>query len=388
MRSSSVWLWPECVGTRPLLSQSRPAASVFALLLALASGAVLLLIAGHEPLAAYSALLNGAAGSDSRLGETLMNAVPLILTGLAVGVAFRAGLFNIGAEGQLLMGAVVTAGLAPTLALPWFLTLPLLIVVGGLAGALWAFVPGLLKARLGANEVISSLMMSYIAFYVTEYLVVNPLKAEGVLPATELVPEANRLPRMGDVLSGVGQSLGLSAEEIPGDFLGRLHLGLPIALLVALGTSYLLWRTVPGFAIRILGLNPEAATYGGVRVGRAIILTMMLSGAIAGLAGAIQVLGVNYRMSSTFSPGFGFTGIAVALLGNITPVGIVLAAVLFAVLQTGGQVMQRSAEIPVAIVTIVQALVIFFVAVQLRLPRSYLYVWGARLRARAARWRS
>ena len=388
MRSSSVWLWPECVGTRPLLSQSRPAASVFALLLALASGAVLLLIAGHEPLAAYLALLNGAAGSDSRLGETLMNAVPLILTGLAVGVAFRAGLFNIGAEGQLLMGAVVTAGLAPTLALPWFLTLPLLIVVGGLAGALWAFVPGLLKARLGANEVISSLMMSYIAFYVTEYLVVNPLKAEGVLPATELIPEANRLPRMGDVLSGVGQSLGLSAEEIPGDFLGRLHLGLPIALLVALGTSYLLWRTVPGFAIRILGLNPEAATYGGVRVGRAIILTMMLSGAIAGLAGAIQVLGVNYRMSSTFSPGFGFTGIAVALLGNITPVGIVLAAVLFAVLQTGGQVMQRSAEIPVAIVTIVQALVIFFVAVQLRLPRSYLYVWGARLRARAARWRS
>jgi len=361
---------------------------VFALLLALASGAVLLLIAGHEPLAAYLALLNGAAGSDSRLGETLMNAVPLILTGLAVGVAFRAGLFNIGAEGQLLMGAVVTAGLAPTLALPWFLTLPLLIVVGGLAGALWAFVPGLLKARLGANEVISSLMMSYIAFYVTEYLVVNPLKAEGVLPATELIPEANRLPRMGDVLSGVGQSLGLSAEEIPGDFLGRLHLGLPIALLVALGTSYLLWRTVPGFAIRILGLNPEAATYGGVRVGRAIILTMMLSGAIAGLAGAIQVLGVNYRMSSTFSPGFGFTGIAVALLGNITPVGIVLAAVLFAVLQTGGQVMQRSAEIPVAIVTIVQALVIFFVAVQLRLPRSYLYVWGARLRARAARWRS
>jgi len=163
---------------------------------------------------------------------------------------------------------------------------------------------------------------------------------------------------------------------------------LPIALLVALGSSYLLWRTVPGFAIRIIGLNPEAATYGGLRIGRAIVLTMMLSGAIAGLAGAIQVLGVNYRMSSTFSPGFGFTGIAVALLGNITPVGIVLAAVLFAVLQTGGQVMQRSAEIPVAIVTIVQALVIFFVAVQLRLPRSYLYVWGARLRARSARWRS
>ncbi|MBA2557347.1 MAG: ABC transporter permease, partial [Chloroflexi bacterium] len=317
-----------------------------------------------------------------------MNAVPLILTGLAVGVAFRAGLFNIGAEGQLLMGAVVAAGLAPTLALPWFLTLPLLMLLGGLAGALWAFVPGLLKARLGANEVITSLMMSYIAFYVTEYLVVNPLKAEGVLPATELVPEANRLPRVGDFLSGVGQNLGLSPEAIPSDFLGRLHLGLPIALLVALGTSYLLWRTVPGFAIRILGLNPEAATYGGLRVGRAIVLTMMLSGAIAGLAGAIQVLGVNYRMSSSFSPGFGFTGIAVALLGNVTPVGIVLAAVLFGVLQTGGQVMQRTAEIPVAIVTIIQALVIFFVAVQVPLPRAYLYAWGSRLRARATRWRS
>lgn len=363
-----------------MLSHSRLSTSAVALALALGVGTLLLLAAGQDPAAAFSALIFGATGSDARLGETLVNSVPLILTGLAVAVGFRAGLFNIGAEGQLLVGAVAVAALAPQLALPAILGVPILILIGALAGAAWGFVPGFLKARFGANEVITSLMMSYIAYYLTEFLIVNVLKAPGVLPATTIIPDGSRLPRIGDALAPAGL--------VPVDFMGRLHLGLPIALLVAAAVSYLLWRTVPGFAIRVTGFNPEAATYGGVNVRRTIVTTLVLSGAIAGIAGAIQVLGVSYRMSSSFSPGFGFTGIAVALLGNVTPIGVVLAALLFGVLQTGGQVMQRTAGTPVAVVAIIQGLVIFFVAVQIRLPRSFLAAWGKRLWGRAVAWRS
>ncbi len=350
--------------------------------------AVLLAVSGHDPVAAFVALVVGAVGSDTRLGETLVNTVPLVLTGLAVAVGFRAGLFNIGVEGQLLMGAVAVAAAAPAMAGLGVLSIPLLFAIGAAAGGLWAFVPGYLKARLGANEVITSLMMSYIAFYLAEYLIVGPLKAPGVLPATALIPDDTRLPRLGVLVSGLASFAGSPADLVEPDLLGRLHLGVFVALLVAPVTSWLIWRTVPGFAMRALGLSVEAATYGGVRVRRAIVLTMLLSGAIAGMAGAIQVLGVNYRMSSSFSPGFGFTGIAVALLGNLSATGVILAAALFGSLQTGGQVMQRTAGIPSSIVTIVQGLVIFFVAVQLRVPRSYLLLWAGSVRSRLGRWRS
>jgi general nucleoside transport system permease protein len=362
--------------------RNRFGASLLALLVAFAIGALLLSLVGQDPVRAFSALLSGALGSDGRLGETLVNTVPLILTGLAVAVGFRAGLFNIGAEGQLLLGAVSVAWLAPLLPIPGFLSVPLMIAVGAVAGALWALIPGLLKARLGANEVITTLMLSYVAYYLTEFLIVGPLKAPGVLPATPTIGEANRIPRVGDALANLGVS------GLPDNFLGRLHLGLPIALLVAAAVSYLLWRTVPGFTIRVMGQNPEAATYGGVDVRRTIVTTMLLSGAIAGIAGAIQVLGVHHRMSSSFSAGFGFTGIAVALLGNVAPLGVVLAALLFGVLQTGGQVMQRTADTPASIVAIIQGLVIFLVAVQVRIPRRHVLGWMGRARTRAATWRS
>lgn len=367
-------------------SRSRLSTSLVALVLALGVSAVLLLVSGHDPVVAFGALVSGAMGSHTRLGETLVNTVPLILTGLAVAVGFRAGLFNIGVEGQLLMGAVAVAAVAPALGGLGVLSIPLLFAIGAGAGALWAFVPGYLKARLGANEVITSLMMSYIAFYVVEYLIVGPLKAPGVLPATSLIPDATRLPRIGFLASEMAGVAGL--PQVQPDLFGRLHVGVIVALLVAPILSWLIWRSVPGFAMRALGMSVEAATYGGVRVRRAIVLTMLLSGGVAGIAGVIQVLGVNYRMSSSFSPGFGFTGIAVALLGNLSSVGVVLAASLFGALQTGGQVMQRTAGIPSSIVTIIQGLVIFFVAVQLEVPRSNLLLWAGTLRSRLVRWRS
>jgi general nucleoside transport system permease protein len=365
-----------------MLSQSRLSASFLALLLALLIGTLLLAVAGFGPLDAYGSLFSGAFGSPARLGETLLNSVPLILTGLAVAVGFRAGLFNIGAEGQLLMGAVSAAWLMPQLSLPGWLGIPLVIAAGACAGALWAFLPGYLKAKRGSSEVITSLMMSYSAYFVTEWLIVHPLKAPGELPATVIIAEPSRLPRVGPVLHQLAIAFGLGPEAVPANYLGRLHWGLLIALMIAAVTAYFMWRTVPGFTLRILGHGLEAATYGGVPVSRTIILAMMLSGAIAGVAGVLQVLGVNYRMSSSLSAGFGFTGIAVALLGNASAAGVVLAALLFGVLQTGGQVMQRTAGTPASIVTIIQGLVIFFAALQLWLSRARLERWLSQWRGR------
>ncbi len=369
-----------------MFSQVKLSTSLVALLLAALVSALLLIVTKQDPVAALSSLGGGAFGTDSRVGETLLNSTPLILTGLASAIAFKGGLFNIGAEGQLLMGAVTVAGLAPHLALPMAPELVLLLLVGATSGALWALIPGILKARFGSSEVITTLMMSYIAFYLSDYLIVGPFKAPGALPATTIIPPSTELPLIGETLSGVATWAGLSPTTIPPEYLGRLHVGFLIALAIAAGVSYLLARTVPGFAIRATGLNPEAARYGGIAVGKTVVGTMVVSGAIAGLGGAIQVMGVTYRMSSEFSPGFGFTGIAIALVGGLSSGGVILASVLFAALQTGGQVMQRDAGTPVSIVDVMQGLIIFFVAVQVTLPWLSRARTGLLPRQWVARW--
>lgn len=370
-----------------MLNQLRVVNSAIALVLALLLSGVLLAIVGEDPISAFLALIDGAFGDGNRIGETLTNSTPLILTGLAVALAFRGGLFNIGAEGQLLMGAVTAAAVGPQLGGVQPLNVLILLVLGAASGAAWAFVPGLLKARAGANEVITTLMMSYIAFYLSSYLIVNVFKAPGVLPATEIIAETARLPRLQGALASVASLAGVGSLA-PEQFLGRLHLGFPIALVIAVLLAYLVSRTVPGFTLRVEGLNPDAASYAGARAGGTVIATMMASGAVAGLAGAVQVLAVTYRMSSEFSPGFGFTGIAVALVGALSAAGIVLAATLFAMLQTGGQVMQREAGTPVAIIDVIQGLVIFLVAVQVALPRAIAGKAWAGIRGWAHRWRS
>lgn len=335
-----------------MFGQTRPADVGIALGAAGVVGAVVLLASGHDPGRALTMLVAGAFGSGPRIGETLVNSIPLMFTGFAVALSFRGGLFNIGGEGQFIVGAVVAAWLAGALSLPPALLVPVLVVAGGLGGAAWGLIPGAMKARSNANEIITTLMMSYIGFFLVEYLVVGPLKAPGVLPATPLLPEELRLPRFGGAVFGLD--------------LGRLHVGLIVALVVAAVLAYAIRLTRFGFGLQTMGRSESAARYAGVSRPRMIVAAMTASGALAGIGGAIQVLGVNFRVSSSFSPGFGFTGIAVALVGNSSPFGVVVAAVLFGALQTGGQVMQRTADTPSSIVVIVQGVVVALIAIRVR----------------------
>lgn len=299
---------------------------------------------------AYRALFEGSLGSAYAISESLITATPYIFAGLAVALGFRAGLFNIGAEGQLYMGALasVWVGYSAT-GLPWALHLPLALVAGAAAGALWAAVAGYLKARTGAHEVVNTIMMNYIAFRLSDWLLNGPMKRPGPGGAPGFVP--------------------VSPEVLPTAYLPRLfdppirfHAGFFLALAAALAVYALLFHTPLGFEMRTVGANPQAARTAGMNVSRIYVLAMAASGVLAGLAGASQVLGVDHWVGQGFSPGYGFDSIALALLGRSHPGGVVLAALLFGTLRSGATRMQSAAGIPVDIITILQALVIAFVA--------------------------
>lgn len=316
---------------------------------------------------AYAALFEGAFGSPVRvisalgvlissgesrplleafrpLSESLVISTPYIFAGLAVALGFRGGLFNIGAEGQLFVGglASVYVGYAVK-GLPWVIHLPLALIAGILAGALWGLVPGFLKAQTGAHEVINTIMMNYIAFRLTDHLLQGPMARPDGLPITpEILPTAY-LPSL-----------------FPRPM--RIHWGFFLALGMAALVYWFLFKTTIGMEIRMVGANPRAARYAGVRNKLIMVLTMVMSGALAGLAGANQVLGVDHRMVRAFSTGYGFDSIALALLGNSHPVGVVLASLLFGFLRGGAARMQSVAGVPVEIIRIVQAMVIIFVA--------------------------
>lgn len=317
--------------------------SAAAVVLALGVGAVLIGAAGYDVGEAYYNLYYGAFGNVYSLADTLLNAIPLLFTGLAVAVGFRAGLFNIGGEGQMYLAALATALVA--LWLPpgmGGLGILLALLAGALAGAGWGFLPGYLKARTGAHEVITTIMMNYIGTLLTTFLVKNFFKAAGPVDQTEMVPRAFWLP-----------------ELIPTT---RLTWALFIALgLVAL-SHWLLTRTSLGYELEAVGQNPGAAAYAGVPVARRTALAMALSGAIAGLAGSTMVLGVLHRFITNFSSGYAFTGIAVAVLARNNPWAVVPAALLFGALQAGGLSMQLFARIPADLMTVVQGLVILFVS--------------------------
>jgi ABC-type uncharacterized transport system permease subunit len=302
---------------------------------------------------AYGALFVGALGSPYAISESLVTSTPYILTGLAVAVGFRAGLFNIGGEGQFFMGALasVYVGYAFT-GLPWIIHLPLAMTAGILGGALWGGVPGYLKARTGAHEVVNTIMMNYIAFRLSDWLINGPMKRPGWVPITPEVLTSAYLPR-------------LFASPL------RLHVGFFLALLVAYLCYVLLFRTTLGFEMRAVGYNPRAAQVAGMRVGRIYLVTMLLSGGLGGLAGATQVLGVDRWVGQGFSAGYGFDSIALALLGQSHPLGVTLAALLFGVMRSGATRMQSVAAVPVDIVTIVQAAVIVFVAAPMLVRRLY-----------------
>jgi simple sugar transport system permease protein len=321
--------------------------------------------AGSSVGAAYGALLSGALGSPSTiasalasgnskaiaqsfypLSETIVAASPLVFTGLAVALGFRAGLFNIGGEGQVIAGGLAAGYVGFSVhGLPGFIELPLALIAGFVGGAVWGFVPGLLKARTGAHEVITTIMLNYVAIFLTGYLLsTTAFQRPGRTDAISRVVDP------GAVLPGLS-GLGL-----------RLHSGAILAVLMAVVVYFVLWRTVYGFEFRAVGANPDAARAAGIRVGRVIVLAMSLAGGLAGLGGANAILGVQYSIAPGFSSGLGFDGITVALLGRGNPAGVVAAALLFGGLRAGAVQMQASTSTPVDLVQVIEALVIMFVA--------------------------
>lgn len=278
------------------------------------------------------------------LSESLVITTPYIFAGLAVALSFRGGLFNIGAEGQLFVGGLASVFIGYTFRnLPAIVHLPLSLFAGVLAGGIWGAIPGYLKARTGAHEVINTIMMNYIAFRLTDHLLSGPMARPDGLPITPEVATSAYIPLL---------------LEKP----ARIHYGFFIALIVAGLVYWFLWKTTTGFEVRMVGANPNAARYAGVKIAGATVLAMALSGALAGWAGANQVLGVDHRMVRAFSTGYGFDAIALALLGNSHPVGVVLASLLFGFLRGGAARMQSIAGVPVEIIRIIQGLVIIFVA--------------------------
>jgi simple sugar transport system permease protein len=319
---------------------------VLAVAVALALGAATIALTGGDPVLAYRGLFEGSVGSAAAISESLVWATPYILAGLAVALAFKAGLFNIGAEGQLGVGALcaVFVGYAVSW-LPGPLHLLAALAAGCLGGALWGFIPGILKARTGAHEVIVTIMLNYVAIQVTSWLLAGPMKDPSpfvVIAQTPKVLESARLPVLLEPY--------------------RLHAGFLLALAAAVLVWLMLERTTLGFEIRTVGANPHAARYAGISVPRTIVLTLSLSGLLAGLAGAGEVLGLNYYHTPGFSVGYGFDAIAVALLGRSHPLGLIPAALLFGALRSGATRMQFLSQIPIDIISIIQALILIFVA--------------------------
>lgn len=276
--------------------------------------------------------------------ESLVLSTPYIFTGLSVAVGFRCGLFNIGAEGQFFMGALGAAFIGYSIeGLPAYIHLPLALLGGALAGAIWGAIPGFLKARFGAHEVVNTIMMNWIAFRLSDWLLNGPMKAGGFRPVTPNVAVTAEMPRF-------------FPEPL------RFNWGFPLALLAAVFVYWLLFKTTIGFEIRAVGANPDAAKYSGMSVVRNFVLVMTISGALAGLAGSVQVLGVDHWVGQGFSAGYGFDSIALALLGKSHPLGVVLAALLFGILRGGATAMQSMARIPIHIISVIQGMVIIFVA--------------------------
>lgn len=326
-------------------------------LIALTGLALLLLVTGHAPGPALLALANGAGGSGYAISSTIVRAIPLALAGLAVALAFRAGLLNIGAEGQLLMGAcVATAAGALLSSAPRVVAVPIMLVAGAAAGAAWAYVAAEMRRRFGVLEVISTIMLNFVAMSVTGWLVRGPLQEP-----THINPQSASLP--------LSQQLPVF---VPGT---RVHVGLLIAIALALFIWWWLRETASGFRLRAVGLNPfAAASAGGVSVSRTTMLAFLASGAIAGLAGSVELTGVTYALYENFSPGYGYTAIAVALLARLNPLAVLGTAVLFGALEAGASAMQRDAAVPSVVVSVVEAALILLVVAADR--------WSARARLR------
>jgi ABC-type uncharacterized transport system permease subunit len=315
---------------------------VIAILIALLIGAIIVLATGNNPVTAFRSLMVGAVGSPLAIGRTLLYATPLIFTGLAVAVAFRGGLFNIGGEGQVYIGAITAAGLGVSLGFLGPLGTLAILLACILTGFLWGAIPGFLKAYFGAHEVITTIMLNFVAINLATYLALKPLRGGGLVPGTGTIDPAARIPFI---------SLAL----------GRANYGLVLALLAAVVVYLLLWRTRRGFEIRAVGLSQGAANYAGMRIGLNTVLALAIGGALAALGGGVEVLGVYGKMTIPFAANLGFNGIGVALLGRNHPVGVVLGALLFGGLTSGAQEMQFSTDVPLDLTDVLLAVILLFV---------------------------
>jgi len=325
---------------------------VLATLAALLVGAVMLILLKVNPIVAYQALWDGAFGSSNAFAETLVKATPLLLVALGICISFRGDVINIGGEGQMIIGAVFATwvGLNFT-GLPGWLVITLAMLAGFLGGAIWGGIPGVLKAYFSVNEILSTVMMNAIAVQLMNFLLRGPMIDPSQALLASKIPQTARL---------------LDIFRLPRLTPTRLHLGALLAVVLAFAVYVLLFRTTLGYRIRAVGQNPHAAKYAGIKVPRYIVLALLLSGAFSGLAGATQVFGVNYRMitdgsASGFTGNAGFNGIVVALFGGLHPLWSIPASILFGALLVGANKMQRVVQVPSALITALNGLVVVFV---------------------------
>ncbi len=325
---------------------------VFATLAALLVGAIMLLLLKVNPIEAYRAMWDGAFGNQNAIAETLVKATPLLLVGLGICISFRGDVINIGGEGQMIVGAILGTLVGITLVdWPGWAVVPIALITGFIGGAIWGGIPGFLKAYFKVNEILSTVMMNAIAVQLMNFLLRGPMIDPSQAELASKIPQTARL---------------LDAFRLPRWVPTRLHLGAVIAVVLAILVYILLWRTTWGYRIRAVGQNPDASRYAGIKVRNYIVLALILSGAFAGLAGVMQVYGVNYRMitdgsASGFTGSAGFNGIVAALFGGLHPIGTIPASILFGALLVGANKMQRVVQVPSALITALNGLVVVFV---------------------------
>ena len=339
--------------------------------LAAAAGAALVLRAiGASPLATFATIFTGPFKDVFGITEVLVRAVPLTLVGLGIAIAFRSGIINIGAEGQMLMGILAATATALALPrLPHAVLLPLVLLAGALGGGLWAAVAGLLRARMGVNEILSTVMLNYIAAQFYTFLLRGPMIDPGELETGSGTPQSMRLPEA-----------AFLSRLVPGT---RLHSGLILALVLCVAVYFFLWHTTWGFRLRAAGAEAKAARYAGIRVEGSLVTAMVLSGAFAGIAGAVEVSGVHHRAIENISAGYGFAGIVVALFGALHPAGIVPAAAFFGMLLVGADMTQRSAGVPANMILVLQGvLILSIVSAKMYLNNAYAQERARRLWSR------
>lgn len=323
--------------------QSKIGFSLYALLISMIAGSIVLIISGNNPLIAYGAVVKATFSKPIYFVYTLALATPLIFTGLAFVIAKKAGLISLGAEGQLYLGAIIAGAIGIYMDLPTLILIPFALICGMLVGGIWGLIPGILKVKFSSNEVITTLMLNYIAIYLVSFIInqfmLDP--SSGVIQTSKILENA-------ELLVIYDRSI--------------FTISFFIAVIVALLLEYFFKKTVLGYEITAVGLNKKAAETAGINVNRIIIITMFISGSVAALAGATHVLGVDHRVIANFSPGYGFDGVSVASLSAGSPIGVIFSAFIFGAFKNGSMYISRTTDIPMDFVYLIQAFVVIFVA--------------------------